>query len=188
MLQIRLSRLTKWLAILIGLTIFSFTLLLLSAGASTSSQDLIRASQPLGLTLSELSLLSLDQPDQHQDSTLQIPQISQSYYRKDSNLDVVISYHSESLAVLKATIKSISTFLLRENPRFIIYKKNPQLDSRKLLKQTNVDAVISLENVGREGQTYLHHILSNYDSTSGGGGGGGGSLADKTLFMQPHIE
>lgn len=176
MLRSRLTRLTKWLAILIGITIFSFTCLLLT-GASTFSRDqnLIVASQSLQLTPSELSLLSLSIPQ----SSLQLPQISTSYYRTDSQLDVVISYHSESLAVLKATITSILSFLKDSNPRFIIYNKNSLIDSKKLLQETDVDAVISLENVGREGQTYLHHILSNYDS---------GSLADRTLFMQPHIE
>jgi len=190
MLRSRFTRLARWLAILTGITLLSFScLLLLEAPTYSRDQNLILASQSLQLTPSELSQLSLKDSSNY--LTLQAPLYSTSYHRSNNELDVVISYHTESLSVLKATITSIVAFLKDSDPRFIIYNKNSKIDSKKLLQATGADAVISLENVGREGQTYLRHILDHYDSSTGGedhSSGGRGPLSSKTLFMQPHIE
>jgi hypothetical protein len=62
-------------------------------------------------------------------------------------------------------------------PNCIIYNKS---DS----PPNTIHPVISLPNVGREGHTYLHHIITNYDQ-----------LDDYTVFLQgtpwdhsPHLE
>ena len=56
--------------------------------------------------------------------------------------------------------------------RVIVYDK-----SGKYTKRSPEYTVVPLENVGREGETYLNHIISNYDS-----------LNEYTLFIQDDTE
>jgi len=50
-------------------------------------------------------------------------------------------------------------------PNCIIYNKGPDVETQQ--------PMIKLPNVGREGHTYLHHIIENYDT-----------LDDYTMFLQ----
>lgn len=46
----------------------------------------------------------------------------------------------------------------------VIYTKNPDTDLKSLKAVSGADEVVRLPNAGREGGTYLHHILENYDN------------------------
>jgi hypothetical protein len=76
-----------------------------------------------------------------------------------SSTDIVVSRFVEDTDWLRR---------LEPHGRVVLYSKNPD-DS---------DAnVIPLPNLGREGHTYLHHIVENYDR-----------LADVTVFIQARID
>ncbi|KAJ3192356.1 hypothetical protein HK101_006699 [Irineochytrium annulatum] len=92
-------------------------------------------------------------------------------------VDLVISYYSEHLPTLAwtlATIRAVPTLtsLTSLGHRAIIYNKGPS-DSSLISSSVLPDLVLDLPNLGREGATYLHHIVENYDD-----------LARWTLFTQ----
>jgi len=77
-------------------------------------------------------------------------------------LDVVVA-HYNNLHFIKL-LDHMSRSHMKINP--IIYNKSShKLDTPFIVEQ--------LENKGREGETYLHHIINNYDS-----------LSEYTLFIQ----
>jgi hypothetical protein len=89
--------------------------------------------------------------------------------------DIVISMYKESLDPLNelmALIKKIPKVAALK-PRLVIYTKDDQADIAELRKLTNADEVIQLINIGREGDTYLQHITTEWDN-----------LAKHTMFMQ----
>jgi hypothetical protein len=102
--------------------------------------------------------------------------------------DIVVSYHDESLPQL---ITTLTSFLLLPNvaplaKRVVLYAKNtdspiPELHQNLTLglpPSTSV-LVTELPNIGREGETYLHHIIDNHGNSTG--------LADHTLFLQAEM-
>lgn len=98
-------------------------------------------------------------------------------YVPESRFDIVVSMYDEDPVSVKGMLASIkSTALLKKiQPRVIIYTKKPFSDLSALKTITDADVVDQLENSGREGGTYLHHIITNW-----------GSLAKQTMFIQAH--
>ncbi|KUJ21280.1 uncharacterized protein LY89DRAFT_694833 [Mollisia scopiformis] len=99
-------------------------------------------------------------------------------YHPQSQFDIVISMYQESpssirfmVDKLKAT-KYLSTF---SDIQVIIYTKDKASDLDLIKRETGANTVRRLPNTGREGGTYLHHIVSNWDT-----------LAEKTMFIQAH--
>jgi hypothetical protein len=94
-------------------------------------------------------------------------------------LDIVVSMYKENVAFLTGELR-----LLRNLPCFhgidirtIIYTKDADANLSSLSYATGAAMTIQLPNTGREGGTYLSHILLAWDD-----------LARHTLFMQadPH--
>jgi hypothetical protein len=84
------------------------------------------------------------------------------------SLDVVVSYYEEDLTECRQGldfIRSIPIFLRRRS-RFIVYNKGQRRESilRAALGLSDRDKVIQLENVGREGATYLR-VSFSFDSS-----------------------
>jgi hypothetical protein len=75
-------------------------------------------------------------------------------------LTIVVAHHNENLEWLEGVAKDC-----------IVYAKGSPPASNLNL------TVHHLPNIGREGHTYLHHIITNYDH-----------LADVTLFVQGRID
>ena len=108
--------------------------------------------------------------------------------KSDRSFDIVVSYHDESLPEL---ISTLTSFLVLPNvasltQRVILYAKGSESPTSELqlnltmgLPPTTAVVVRDLPNKGREGETYLHHILDNYDNATG--------LADHTLFLQAEM-
>ncbi|KAF2141148.1 uncharacterized protein K452DRAFT_207501, partial [Aplosporella prunicola CBS 121167] len=102
-------------------------------------------------------------------------------YTAPHTLDVVISMYDEpisSIEAISSALAGIPAFsALDAPPRLHIYTKHNGTDPEQLKEATGAHAVTRLPNVGREGHTYLHHILSHWDA-----------LAHQTLFLQaePH--
>lgn len=108
--------------------------------------------------------------------------------KSDRSFDIVVSYHDESLPEL---ISTLTSFLVLPNvasltQRVILYAKGSgsptselQLNLTMGLPPNTAVVVRDLPNKGREGETYLHHIIDNYENATG--------LADHTLFLQAEM-
>ena len=79
-------------------------------------------------------------------------------------LDIVVAYYNNNNYMKLFDIFDSISY----NYNAIVYNK-----SNLPLQPTKRVVVESLENIGREGETYLTHIISNYDK-----------LSDYTLFIQ----
>ncbi|KAH0558958.1 hypothetical protein GP486_004420 [Trichoglossum hirsutum] len=99
-------------------------------------------------------------------------------FEPNRRFDIVISMFDEDpwdvkkiLSAIKAT-SHISTL----SPRIIVYSKHPDPDEALIRSTTGASVVEKLENRGREGGTFLHHILHWWDD-----------LAEQTMFIQAHV-
>ncbi|KAK0106972.1 hypothetical protein ONS95_003687 [Cadophora gregata] len=100
-----------------------------------------------------------------------------STYSAPSSFDIVISAYLEEPEQIKSLLDSLrkTAYLRNQRPNVILYTKDPEANIAALKDATSANVVKQLENVGREGGTYLHHIVTNWDS-----------LAEKTMFIQAH--
>ena len=96
-------------------------------------------------------------------------------YNSESRFDIVVSMYQEDPEEVRKILEAIKgTRLLRTVvPRIILYTKDEQSNVTALQLTTGADQVISLENKGREGATFLTHITTQWDD-----------LATQTLFIQ----
>ena len=81
-----------------------------------------------------------------------------------AQLHVVVAHHSEEPYYIKTWIDGIRAlpFVQSLGIHITIYTKG---SSPSVIQEaTDADEVISLPNVGREGSTYLHHILRTYEN------------------------
>lgn len=96
-----------------------------------------------------------------------------------SEFDIVLSYYAEDVRHVSRFIRylrNVST-IQRLNPRVIVYNKNANVSIVYLKDALLADIVRALPNQGREGATYLTHIIENYDT-----------IANHTLFSQAGVE
>lgn len=87
--------------------------------------------------------------------------------RSSGSMDLVFSYYNEPLSRFSDAVDYVrrQSQLSVQNPRVIVYVKHPQVSLTKIAKEVGADEVIRLKNVGREGGTYLAHILRHYNSS-----------------------
>lgn len=121
--------------------------------------------------MSFLSSLSINSVGQGLESNFDL-----SYLPK-TRFDIVISMYDEDPILLKDTLNAIkSTAMLQSlQPNIIIYTKNQNANLPELKEATGANSIEQLENLGREGATYLHHIVDKWDI-----------LAEQTIFIQAH--
>ncbi|KAH8588845.1 hypothetical protein B0O99DRAFT_483805, partial [Bisporella sp. PMI_857] len=100
-----------------------------------------------------------------------------AYTSNSSRFEIVVAMYDEDLKSVKAMLQSIvaTQFISSIQPTVTIYSKQPDVDLEHLRKAIGADVVRSLPNRGREGGTYLYHIVNNWDN-----------LAEQTLFIQAH--
>lgn len=94
------------------------------------------------------------------------------------DLDIVVSMYKENAHEVRSTIehlKSLNT-IHRRDANVIIYNKDPSANLTEIQELTGADSVLPLPNHGREGGTYLSHIVNNWDD-----------LARHTLFVQAQL-
>ncbi|KAG9229045.1 hypothetical protein BJ875DRAFT_211746 [Amylocarpus encephaloides] len=98
-------------------------------------------------------------------------------YKPASRFDIVVSMYDEDPDYLRRTLEAIkSTAMLSTlKPNIIVYTKNPDADLAMLKQATGANVVEKMDNVGREGGTYLQHIVNKWDK-----------LAEQTMFIQAH--
>lgn len=99
-------------------------------------------------------------------------------YIPSSQFDVVVSMYQEpvqEIIDMMTELNGIPSIAVNK-PRLLIYTKDQEADTDMLKEQTGAADVIKLPNVGREGESYLQHIVSHWDD-----------LAKHTLFVQADI-
>ncbi|KAF3920950.1 hypothetical protein ABW20_dc0106379 [Dactylellina cionopaga] len=100
-------------------------------------------------------------------------------FQPTRRLDIVVSHYNEDAGKLGSLIDAIKAIpnIKGLEPNLIIYTKNNESDISEIMSLTGANQVTILPNEGREGGTYLHHIISRWDD-----------LANHTLFIQaePH--
>ena len=79
-------------------------------------------------------------------------------------VDVVIAHHSEEPYYIKVWTNNLRSipYIQELGMRIIVYTKG-SMELAAVKEASGADEVIQLLNVGREGGTYLHHLLSAYD-------------------------
>jgi hypothetical protein len=94
-------------------------------------------------------------------------------------VDVVLSYYYEDVPSVARFIQYLRnvTTLQKPKPHITVYNKNKQINSTYLKEVLKADMVQPLPNLGREGATYLYHIIENYNT-----------LANHTIFCQAGVE
>lgn len=97
-------------------------------------------------------------------------------YEATMSLEIVLSMYSEPIDDAKDLISSFRSAPETGKASVTIYTKYEKADTERLKTSTGADNVIKLKNVGREGETYLHHITSRW-----------GSLAKHTLYLQADV-
>jgi len=98
-------------------------------------------------------------------------------YRPTADLDIVISMYKESMSDLTKTIDLVTGIqaVASRSPRIYIYVKDQdaELDRIQTLLSSHHPVTTLLPNIGREGETFLNHILTQWDN-----------LANHTMFIQ----
>lgn len=99
-------------------------------------------------------------------------------YQPKRKFDIVVSMYRENQTKIAEELKEIRDLspLRGLEPNIIIYVKDQQADAVAIKKKTGANVVNIIQNRGREGGTYLSHILDEWDN-----------LAAHTLFLQGDI-
>jgi hypothetical protein len=107
------------------------------------------------------------------------PSLDLSYHSK-FDLDIVMSMYDEDPVSVAAMISELRRLpnIANKTTRVLIYFKGKGQDVyiEALKHRTGATEMIHLPNIGREGESYLYHIISKYDD-----------LAKHTLFLQAHV-
>ncbi|KAK6345799.1 hypothetical protein TWF730_010142 [Orbilia blumenaviensis] len=100
-------------------------------------------------------------------------------YVNATKMDIVISYYKEDLNGVYNFLKEVKEIpqIKKLQPNIIVYTKGDRDNIPEIRSGTAADDVFILPNKGREGATYLRHIIDRYDT-----------IANHTLFVQaePH--
>jgi hypothetical protein len=97
-------------------------------------------------------------------------------YRAPVSQEIVISMYKERIRDVTNLITSLQEMPGMSDARVHIYLKDDEANMANIKQLTKADNVTLLPNVGREGETYLHHILAQWDS-----------LAERTFFLQADV-
>ncbi|TEY66034.1 hypothetical protein BOTCAL_0134g00050 [Botryotinia calthae] len=86
-----------------------------------------------------------------------------SYTPESSSFDIVISAYKETPESISRMLKAIksTSYLSSHNTRVLVYTKDPTVSLSMLKNSTGADIVDRLPNLGREGGTYLNHIVTH---------------------------
>lgn len=96
-----------------------------------------------------------------------------------AGFQIVISHHTEEPFYIARWLHSLRSIpsIATLGTQTVIYTKGPVTDLAGIKDISTADVVLPLKNVGREGSTFLHHLLANYDH-----------LPAYTLFTQAIIK
>ena len=97
-------------------------------------------------------------------------------YVPQSSLEIVLSMYKEPIDDVSKLVVNLKRMSALSDAQVTIYIKDSEADNAYIKQQTGADQVITLPNVGREGETFLNHILNRWQS-----------LARQTIFLQAGI-
>ncbi|KAF2129832.1 hypothetical protein P153DRAFT_315118 [Dothidotthia symphoricarpi CBS 119687] len=97
-------------------------------------------------------------------------------YVPTMDIEIVLSMYKEPLDEVNELIHNLKSMPDLSDAHVTIYIKDTEADSALIKQHTKADDIILLPNVGREGETYLNHILNRWDT-----------LARQTIFMQADV-
>lgn len=97
-------------------------------------------------------------------------------YKAGSQMNVVISMYKEPVEDVRQLIDLLKSEWMDSDPDFTIYVKDEDADIENIRHRLGVKRIIPRPNVGRESETYLYHILNNWDN-----------LAFRTTFIQADV-
>ncbi|KAF2681926.1 hypothetical protein K458DRAFT_479138 [Lentithecium fluviatile CBS 122367] len=106
-----------------------------------------------------------------------VPSVMDHEYTPQVPVDVVINMYQEpvhKVVLLVSRLKALPN--LGEDLRIHIYVKDNETDIDRARVDIGADEITQLQNVGREGQTFLYHILNHWDT-----------LAKHTIFLQADV-
>jgi hypothetical protein len=98
------------------------------------------------------------------------------WYTPEIAVEVVISMYKEPVGDVATLISTLKAMPNLQESEVHIYVKDGEADTRQIRDRTGADKVTALSNIGREGETYLYHILNNWDV-----------LARHTVFLQADV-
>ena len=135
----------------------SFSLALKDAPTATSSERWHSANDSKDIPDSGFDAISASH------ASAVVPN-SQIQVATNPQFDIVIAHHSEEPFYIKVWTDSLRSipYMQELGMRIIIYTKG-SMELAAIKEASGADDVIQLPNVGREGGTYLHHLLSVYD-------------------------
>ncbi|KAF2121944.1 hypothetical protein BDV96DRAFT_134442 [Lophiotrema nucula] len=90
--------------------------------------------------------------------------------------EVVISMYKEPIHDVVELIMNLKRMDSLAEAKFHIYVKDAGADAENIQQLTGADNVTQVANIGREGETYLYHILNSWDT-----------LAKHTVFLQADV-
>jgi hypothetical protein len=97
-------------------------------------------------------------------------------YKPSIPLEIVISMYKEPVKAVASFISSLEDTPRLSGANVTIYIKDADANADDIRQRTGANRVVKLPNIGKEGETYLNHITSHWDS-----------LAKHTLFLQADV-
>lgn len=97
-------------------------------------------------------------------------------YEPPLPMEIVLSMYKEPIEDVRNLLIGIKSAHETGKAFVTIYIKDEEADPDDIKLSTGADSVIKLPNIGREGETYLYHITSRWDS-----------LARHTMYVQADV-
>ncbi|KAF1843628.1 uncharacterized protein K460DRAFT_316190 [Cucurbitaria berberidis CBS 394.84] len=97
-------------------------------------------------------------------------------YTPNLAVEVVLSMYKEPVDEVAQLISNLKVMPSLSEALFTIYIKDSETDTEMIKNETGANSVTLLPNIGREGETYLNHIVNRWDT-----------LAKQTIFLQANI-
>lgn len=123
-----------------------------------------------------LAFLVLNFSQQNHQSTTQAQPILDLNYIPKTEVELVISMYKEPIEEVSNLISTLKQMPNMPDPRVHIYIKDIDANLEEIKEGTGADEVTPLPNIGREAETYLKHILGNWNT-----------LAARTVFLQADV-
>lgn len=97
-------------------------------------------------------------------------------YQPQFPVEIVLSMYDEPIDKVVEVIHNLRGMPSFSDAWVTIYIKDSSADNTAIKQRTGADYIVTLPNIGREGETYLNHVLHRWDS-----------LARQTIFLQAGI-
>jgi hypothetical protein len=104
------------------------------------------------------------------------PTILDREYEPTVPVEIVLSMYKEPVEEVRELLSNLKKMPPLRAAESTIYIKDSTADNEAIKQQTGATHIITLPNVGREGETFLNHIVRRWDT-----------LARQTVFLQADI-